>query len=142
MKKGVLRNFTKFTGKHLRQSPFFNKVGSSKATLLKTRLWHRCFPLNFTEFLRTPFVQNTFGWLLLTVPRKYVNTFKARSQTSINKHNPTCGMCYCGVRCLIPIATDTAKKVLLAGNLTNLYPYIQCLLEWPFSELFFYDVLL
>ena len=25
-KKGVLRNFTKFTGKHLRQSLFFNKV--------------------------------------------------------------------------------------------------------------------
>ena len=26
MKKGVLRNFTKFTGKHLRQSLFFNKA--------------------------------------------------------------------------------------------------------------------
>ena len=26
MKKGVLRNFTKFTGKHLRQSLLFNKV--------------------------------------------------------------------------------------------------------------------
>ena len=24
-KKGALRNFTKFTGKHLRQSPVFNK---------------------------------------------------------------------------------------------------------------------
>ena len=28
MKKGVLRNFTKFTGKHLCQSLFFNKVTS------------------------------------------------------------------------------------------------------------------
>ena len=26
MKQGVLRNFTKFTGKHLRQSLFLNKV--------------------------------------------------------------------------------------------------------------------
>ena len=26
VKKGVLRNFTKFTGKHLCQSLFFNKV--------------------------------------------------------------------------------------------------------------------
>ena len=26
MKKGVLKNFTKFTGKYLRQSLFFNKV--------------------------------------------------------------------------------------------------------------------
>ena len=32
MKKGVLRNFAKFKGKHLCQSLFFNKV---LATLLK-----------------------------------------------------------------------------------------------------------
>ena len=38
-KKGVLRNFTKFTGKHLCQSLFFNKVPDLKyATLLKKRL--------------------------------------------------------------------------------------------------------
>ena len=35
-KKGVLRNFTKFTGKHLCQSLFFNKVaGLRTATLFK-----------------------------------------------------------------------------------------------------------
>ena len=35
-KKGVLRNFAKFTGKHLCQSLFFNKVaGLSSTTLLK-----------------------------------------------------------------------------------------------------------
>ena len=34
-------------------------------TFLKRRLWRRCFPVNFPEFLRTPFLQNTFGWLLL-----------------------------------------------------------------------------
>ena len=39
MKKGVLRNFTKFTGKHLCRSLFFNKVaGLRPATLLKKRL--------------------------------------------------------------------------------------------------------
>ena len=27
---------------------------------LKKRLWHRCFPVNFVKFLRTPFLQNTF----------------------------------------------------------------------------------
>ena len=38
-KKNVLKNFTKFKGKHLRQSPFFNKVaGLGPAILLKTRL--------------------------------------------------------------------------------------------------------
>ena len=33
--------------------------------------------------------------------RKYVNTFKARRQTYIIKHNPTCGMCYCGMRYIL-----------------------------------------
>ena len=36
MKKDVLRNFTKFTGKHLCQSLFFNKAaGLMLATFLK-----------------------------------------------------------------------------------------------------------
>ena len=49
-RKGVLRNFAKFTGKHLCQSLFFVL---SPETLLKKRLWHRCFPMNFC-------VKNTF----------------------------------------------------------------------------------
>ena len=54
--KGVLRNFKKFTGKHLCQNLFFNKVAALRpATLLKKRLWHRCFPVSFVKFLRTPF---------------------------------------------------------------------------------------
>ena len=49
-------NFAKLTGKHLRQSPFFNKVVSLRpTTLLKKRLWHRCFPREFCESS-----QNTF----------------------------------------------------------------------------------
>ena len=64
-KKGVLRNFAKFTGKHLCQSLFFNKVADLRpATLLKKRLWHRCFSVNFAKFLRTHFLQNTSGRLL------------------------------------------------------------------------------
>ena len=62
-RKGVLRNFAKFTGKHLCQSVFFNKV--APATLLKKRLWHRSFPVNFAKFLRTPFLTEHIRWLLL-----------------------------------------------------------------------------
>ena len=48
------------------QSLFFNKVADLRpATLLKKRLWHRCFPAIFVKFLRTPFVQNTSERLLL-----------------------------------------------------------------------------
>ena len=37
------------------------------AILLKKRLRHRCFPLNFVKLLRTLFLQNTSGWLLLVL---------------------------------------------------------------------------
>ena len=33
--------------------------------LLKNRLWHRCFPVNFAKFLRTPFFTEHLWWLLL-----------------------------------------------------------------------------
>ena len=67
-KKSVFGNFTKFTGKHLGQSLFFNKVaGLRPTTLLKKRLWHRCFPVNFVKFLSTPFLQNTSRRLLLCI---------------------------------------------------------------------------
>ena len=56
---------------------------------------------------------------------KYVHTFKARNQTSVNKHNPTCGMCYCAL-CLIPISSKMAKKILLGRRYDDkLYSFIQ-----------------
>ena len=67
VKKDILRNFSKFTGKHLCQNLFCNKVAGPKpATLLKKRLWHRYFHLNFTKVLRTHLLKNTSGgcfWL-------------------------------------------------------------------------------
>ena len=41
-------------------SLFLNRVAGQ-------RLWHRYFPVNFAKFLRTPFLQNTSGRLLLTL---------------------------------------------------------------------------
>ena len=61
-KKAVLRNFAKFTGKHLCQA-LFNRL---LIKLPKKRLWHRVFPENFAKFLRTPFVTEHLWWLLLT----------------------------------------------------------------------------
>ena len=76
-KKGVLRNFTKFTGKHLCQSLFFNKVaGLRPATLLKKWLWYRCFPVNFVKFPRTPFFKEHLRWLLLYSIYKYPLSFE------------------------------------------------------------------
>ena len=65
-KKGDLKNFAKFTGEHLCQSLFFNKVADLRfVALLKMRLWHRCFPVNFVKFLRTPFFKEHLWSLLL-----------------------------------------------------------------------------
>ena len=61
-KKGVLKNFTKFTEKHLSYSLFFNKVAglvtglrTAKQTLARVFLWTVS---NFSEhlFYRTPLV--------------------------------------------------------------------------------------
>ena len=65
-RKGVLRNCAKFIEKYLLQSLFFNKVaGFRPVTLLKKRLWYRCFPVNFAKFLSAPFFIEHLWWLLL-----------------------------------------------------------------------------
>ena len=47
---------------------FFNKVaGIRPATLFNKRIWHRCYPVNFTKFLRTPFLTEQLRWPLLSI---------------------------------------------------------------------------
>ena len=66
VRKGVLRNFAKFTSKHLHQILFFNKVaGLRPAALLKKRPWHKCFHVNFAKFLKILFLKNGSERLLL-----------------------------------------------------------------------------
>ena len=40
-------------------------------TLLKKRLWHKCFAMKFAKCLRRPFVIEHLGWVLLTVVLKF-----------------------------------------------------------------------
>ena len=48
--KGVLRNFSKFRGKHLRQILFLNKVAGLLFNMAQV------FSCEFAKFLRAPFV--------------------------------------------------------------------------------------
>ena len=41
-------------------------LGRRPATLLKKRLWHRCFPMNLATFLTAPFVTEHLRWLFLS----------------------------------------------------------------------------
>ena len=90
-KKCFLRNFAKFIGKHLCQSLFFNKVAGRPVTLLKKRLWYRCFPVNFAKFLRTPFLQNTSGGCFCPLKCKITKikpSFKIRIKAETKNYRP------------------------------------------------------
>ena len=69
--KGALRNCAKFTEKHLCQSLFFNKVAGLRAcNFIKKKTLAQCFPVNFAEFLRTPFITEHLRWLFLEIQIK------------------------------------------------------------------------
>ena len=50
--------------------------GLRPETLLKKRLWHRCFPVNSTKFLGTAFLKENLRWLLL----KYLHKVMKNNQ--------------------------------------------------------------
>ena len=64
---GEVLSFANFTGKHLCWSLLFTKLQAFRiATLLKKRPLHRCFPVKFEKFWRTPILK-TAGRLLLCI---------------------------------------------------------------------------
>ena len=89
-KEGVLKIFTKFTGKHLCQSLFFNKFTGLRpetCNFIKKIIWHRDFPVNFAKFLRTPFLTEHLQWLLLHVLDNIIfffHNFDKQGKTSSN----------------------------------------------------------
>ena len=81
-RESVLRNFAKFKGKHLCQSLFLVKL---PATFLDKETLAQVFPVNFAKFLRTCFLQNTSGRLLLIVlntPSEYTYFYIAKNNIS------------------------------------------------------------
>ena len=87
-KKSVLKKFRKIHQKTPVLDSLFKRFsGLRPGTLLKKRLQHRCFQVNFVTFLRTPFSQNTSvicsnlllleKWTKLTILLSFVlaNTF-------------------------------------------------------------------
>ena len=66
VKKGVLRNFAKFTGKHLCQSLFFNKVAGPAWTLFSQNTSGRLLLLLFI-FLNINWM-NEYNWVFRTLP--------------------------------------------------------------------------
>ena len=84
-KKGVLENFTKFTGKHLCQSLFFN--------------WYRCFPVakfiitsHWRLFVSSPF--NCFSISLKLFPWKRPKS-RHHIKTDLSLHVCLCKFIWC-----------------------------------------------
>ena len=63
--------------------------GVRPATLLKKRLWHRCFPVNFAKFLRTSFIIDHLWSLLLSL---YINCWITSRQESFNEDSIACSV--------------------------------------------------
>ena len=81
------------------------------ATLLKERLWRRCFPVNFVKFLRTPFCIEHLWWLLLQhqyqqamrlCPIPTMQPMKSESQGKKSK-KPNCKYAQFVVKCFFHI---------------------------------------
>ena len=63
-KKGVLKNFAKFTWKHLCQSLVFNKV-SEACNFIKKKALAQVFSYEFCEVFKNTFFIGHLWWLLL-----------------------------------------------------------------------------
>ena len=115
IKKGVLSS--KFTGKHLCQSLFLNKVAGLRlpATLLKKRLQHNCLPVNFAKFPRTPFLQDISGRLLLQFPNKFLK---------FNNISPSLRLVYAQIYDNLPLLSHICcvKSVQIQNFFWSVFP--------------------
>ena len=56
--------------------------------LLKKKLWHRCFPVNFAKFLRAPFITEHLWWLLLFIKGRETSMMPKDLPLKIWTNNP------------------------------------------------------
>ena len=57
------------------------------ANLFKKSLWQRCFPVNLTEFLRTPFLIEHLRWLLMNNETSIVSAFCPKAMEAYMRRN-------------------------------------------------------
>ena len=76
------------------------------ATLLKKRLWHSCFPMNFAKLLRTTFFAERLRWLLL---KKYGKILHKKMKFSIKDFFSKCHQ----IRRKLRIWSHLLKKPLM-----------------------------
>ena len=67
--RSVLKSFANFTYSKtpVLESPFYKVASLQVCNVIKKRLLHRCFPVKFEKFLRTPILKNICEQLLLCI---------------------------------------------------------------------------
>ena len=88
--KGVLRNFTKFTGKHLCQRLFLIKLQALGLQLYQNEFLAQVFSCEFREISKNTFSKNTSGQLLLKVtclPRTFSNISAMAGKILIGRYS-------------------------------------------------------
>ena len=100
---------------------FFNKI-----FLLKKRLWHRCFPVNFAIISRTPFFIEQLWWLLLNIrlqERKVSCLLTKIRSHRIRIFTPRCWICIISLVdwfiscCSVETSHCTKDEEILNGKL-------------------------
>ena len=69
------------------ESLFYKVAGLRPTTLLKKRLWHRCFSVNFEKFLRTPLLIKYLWWLRLALEKIFPLSSHSESSTQSKAFN-------------------------------------------------------
>ena len=72
LKNDILKNFANFKGKHLCRKLFLINCRTQNCNFVKKEAPTKVFTVNFMNFLRTSFLWNTSGGLLLLVVRNTV----------------------------------------------------------------------
>ena len=138
IKKAVLGDFANFTGKHLCQSLIFNVVGLRPTTLLKKRLWHRCFPVNLAKFLRASFFTKHRQWLLLC--SKCMARFLLHLENFWFRHKPNWETASC-VKVLLPkfrIWLIFKSFINYSINMMDLYGFINGMILLIYIYIYIY----
>ena len=125
-KKIYSSKFIKFHRKTLASECLFNKVACLNAcNFIKKRLWHRCFPVKFVKFSRTPILKNICERLLLHHGYSRLATFN-RSFWKLHISNYVKLLCTSFSYFRLFAVSLVSSLFLVSLQLSSLYTYFFC----------------
>ena len=112
-KKCVLRNFAKFTGKHLCQSLFFNKIVGLACNLIKKETLAQVFSCEFCEVSK-----NTFPYRTPPVAPSGFISFSFSGERNVSLDTLSC---FIGMRIVLYVMHMVKKKAFYSKHVFRRY---------------------